>query len=260
MTGSLAMNTNLEIGFIVQARTGSVRFSDKVIRKFYREESILEIMIKKLKRFEDIPVIIATTTKSGDDIIAEIATNHGVSYFRGSEDNVLDRFIKAAGRFDIDHVIRICSDNPFIDVAGLEDIIHKYRRKPVDYLSYILSDDRPSIKTHFGLWAEIASLKALKKIAAVTNEKKYLEHVTSYIYEHPDEFDIAFIKAPEIAFNRYDIRLTTDTEEDFYLQQSVYKALITEGRTSIEEIVEYLDNNKPILEKMAHQIYLNTKS
>jgi spore coat polysaccharide biosynthesis protein SpsF (cytidylyltransferase family) len=254
------MNTNLKIGFIVQARTGSVRFSDKVIRKFYREESILEIIIKKLKRFENIPVIIATTNKSGDDIIVEIATSQGANYFRGSENNVLDRFIKAAGRFNIDHVIRICSDNPFIDDAGLEEIILKYRSKPVDYLSYILSDNRPSIKTHFGLWAEIASLRALKKIAAVTNEKKYVEHVTSYIYEHPGEFDIEFIKAPEIVFNRYDIRLTTDTEEDFYLQQSVYDALVAEGRTSIKEIVEYLDNNKPILEKMAHQIYLNSKS
>jgi spore coat polysaccharide biosynthesis protein SpsF (cytidylyltransferase family) len=257
--GSLAMNANLEIGFIVQARTGSVRFADKVIRKFYREESILEILIKKLKRFEGIPIIIATTTKPGDDIIVKIAANQGVSYFRGSEDNVLERFIKAAGRFNIDHVIRVCSDNAFIDVDGLEEIIVKYRSKPVDYLSFILSDNRPSIKTHFGFWAEIASLKALKKIAAATNEKKYLEHVTSYIYEHPGEFEITFIKAPEIVFDRYDIRLTTDTEEDFYLQQSVYKALVSEGRTSIKEIVEYLDKNKPILEEMAHQIYLNSK-
>jgi spore coat polysaccharide biosynthesis protein SpsF (cytidylyltransferase family) len=254
------MSANLKIGFIVQARTGSVRFSDKVIRKFYREESILEIIIKKLKRFEDIPVIIATTTKSDDNIIVEIAANQGVNYFRGSEDNLLERFIKAAGRFNIDHVIRVCSDNAFIDAGGLEEIILKYRSKPVDYLSYILSDNRPSIKTHFGLWAEIASLKALKKVAAVTNEKKYLEHLTMYIYEHPGEFDITFIKAPEVVFNRYDIRLTIDTEEDFYLQQSVYKALVSEGRTSIEEIVEYLDDNKPILEKMAYQIYLNSKS
>jgi spore coat polysaccharide biosynthesis protein SpsF (cytidylyltransferase family) len=144
-------------------------------------------------------------------------------------------------------------------VAGLEEIIIRYRSRPVDYLSYILSDNRPAIKTHFGFWAEIASLEALKKIAAVTDEKKYLEHVTNYLYEHPAQFEITFIKAPEIVYNRHDIRLTTDTEEDFCLQQSVYRALVSEGRTSIEEIVEYLDNNKPVLENMGHQIRLNSK-
>ncbi len=253
------MNTNLKIGFIVQARTGSVRFSDKVIREFYEGESILDIIIKKLKSFRDIPVIVATTAKSCDDIIVETAINHEVDYFRGSEENVLERFIEAAVKFNIDHIIRICSDNVFLDPGSIEEIILEYRNNPVDYLSYILSDNRPSIKTHFGFWAEIASLKALLKIAAMTSENIYLEHVTNYIYEHPGEFEIKFIKAPEVVYHRYDIRLTIDTEEDFYLQQSVYKTLISKGKMSIGEIVSYLDNNKSILEKMIHQIHLNRK-
>ena len=254
------MNINLKMGFIVQARTGSARFPDKVIRKFYEEESILEIIVKKLKTIKDIPIIIATTTGSCDDIIVGTAINQEVEYFRGSEDNVLERFIEAAGKFNIDHIIRICSDNVFIDLNGIEEIILKYRDNPVDYLSYILSDSRPSIKTHFGFWAEMISLKALMKIARMTGEKIYLEHVTNYIYEHPGEFKILFIEAPEVVYQRYDIRLTIDTEEDFNLQQSIYKTLISRGNMpDIKEIVDYLDNNKPILEEMIHQIHLNRK-
>lgn len=253
------MNINLKSGFIVQARTGSVRFADKVIREFYKGESMLDIIVKKLKTFEDIPVIIATTIEPGDDVIVETAIRHKVEYFRGSEDNVLGRFIGAAGKFNIDHIIRICSDNVFLDRDGIEEIIVKYRDNPVDYLSYMLSDKRPSIKTHFGFWAEIVGLKALMKVAEITSEEIYLQHVTNYIYEHPREFEILFIKAPEVVYKRYDIRLTIDTEEDFYLQQSIYKTLISEGKTSMADIVGYLDRNRSILDKMIHQIQLNRK-
>jgi len=253
------MNVNLNIGFIVQARTGSVRFPDKVIRKFYGGESILDIIIKKLKNFKDIPVIIATTTGSGDDIIVETAINHKVDYFRGSEDNVLERIIEAAGKFNIGHIIRICSDNVFLDPNGIEEIILKYRNNQADYLSYMLSDNRPSIKTHFGFWAEVVSLKALMKVAGMTSEEIYLQHVTNYIYEHPGEFEILFIKAPKVVYRRYDIRLTIDTEEDFYLQQSIYEKLVSEDQASMVDIVDYLDRNKSILEKMIHQIQLNRK-
>jgi spore coat polysaccharide biosynthesis protein SpsF len=254
------VNINQNIGFIIQARTGSLRFPNKVIKKFYKGESLLEILIKKLRNFNNIPIIIATTKNSDDDIIIKTAMNQGVKYYRGSENNVLKRFIDAAQKFHIDHIIRICSDNVFLDTDGIEEIIFKYQNNPVDYLSYILSDNRPAIKTHFGFWAEIVSLMALLKIAKITNKKTYLEHVTNYIYEHPEEFKISFIKAPEIVYYRNDIRLTVDTEEDFILQQSIYQNLIIENKViSIREITDYLDRNKSIIEKMIHLINLNRK-
>lgn len=254
------MDNAKNIGFIVQARTGSVRFSDKIVRKFHNGRSILEILIKRLSGFNDIPVIIATTGNSEDDIIINTAKDMGVYYFRGSEDNVLNRFIEAAQEFNLSFIIRICSDNVFLDVRGLDEIISTFRRNPVDYLSFILSENRPSIRTHFGFWAEIVSLAALVKVSGLTIRRDYLEHVTSYIYEHQEEFEVNFIKAPEIVFDRDDIRLTVDTGDDFILQQKLYKDLDYDNKAvSIEQIVDYLDNNETILEKMKYQISLNRK-
>jgi spore coat polysaccharide biosynthesis protein SpsF (cytidylyltransferase family) len=254
------MDNIKNIGFIVQARTGSIRFSDKIVREFYNGRSILELLIKRLSGFNNIPVIIATTRNPEDDIIINMAKDMGVYHFRGSEDNVLNRFIEAAQEFNLNYIIRICSDNVFLDFSGLKDIISTFRRNPVDYLSFILSENRPSIRTHFGFWAEIVSLTALVKVTELTTRRDYLEHVTSYIYEHQKAFEVDFINAPEIVFNRNDIRLTVDTEDDFILQQKLYKDLDYENKTiSIEMIVDYLDNNKTILEKMKLQISLNRK-
>ncbi len=254
------LGSNKNIGFIVQARTGSVRFQDKIVREFHKGRSILEILIKKLSVFSDIPIIIATTTNSEDDKITGIAKNMGVNYFRGSENNVLKRFIEAAQEFNLDYIIRVCSDNVFIDANGLEEIISTYKKCPVDYLSYILSGNRPSIRTHFGLWVEVVSLAALMKVSERATHTAYFEHVTSYIYEHPEEFKIDFINAPEVVYSRDDIRLTIDTEEDFTIQQRLYNDLDYDNRNlNIKEIVSYLDNNQGILEKMRHQISLNRK-
>ena len=254
------MDINKKIGFIIQARTGSARFPHKTVREFYKGKSILEILINRIKKIKDIPIIIATTKNPGDEIIVRIAKNMEVNHYIGSENNVLKRFIEAAQIFHLDYIIRICADNIFLDLDSLNDIILKIKNYPVDYLSYILSGNRPSIKTHFGFWAEIVSLKALLKIADATAEDRHIEHVTSYIYEHPGDFEISFIKAQEIVYNREDIRLTIDTEEDFILQQSIYHNLNFEKKAgSIEEIIDYIDSDQTILEKMKYQIYINRK-
>ena len=144
----------MDIAFIVQARSGSTRLPNKMNMPFYENQSILDIILNRLKTyFKDIPVILATTVNSKDDAIVETGKRNQVEVFRGSEDNVLSRFVEASKAFSVKHVIRICADNPFISVKYLEELINFYQSQKVDYVSFISETGLPAMKTHYGFFA-----------------------------------------------------------------------------------------------------------
>ncbi len=257
------MSTNqiseYDFAIIIQARTGSQRFPNKVIKPFYKGESLLTIQIKRIKSTAKIPIIIATTTSKQDDPIIDIAKNEEVYFFRGSEDDVLNRFIACAEKFGVCNIIRFCSDNPFVDQNSLVKLVQEFSSKPCDYISFSLSGT-PSIKTHFGFYAEAVKTDALKKIEKLTKDKIYKEHVTNYIYEHPSKFVIRWIDVPENIASRNDIRLTIDTAEDFKLATEIFSALSQiNPKFEIIDVIWYLDQHTEYLEKMKQHIADNKK-
>lgn len=248
-----------KLGIVVQARIGSTRLPRKMILPFYKKMGILETLLRRLRFELSIPVIVATTIKQNDDEIEIIAKRCDCDIFRGSEDNVLERFIGAANAFKIDKIIRICADNPFLDINALKGLIIQFGRKDVDYLCFSLSTGKPTILTHYGFWAEGVSLKALKSVQSCTAEKIYKEHVTNYIYTHENEFRIEKIVIDERIENA-EIRLTIDTEEDFKLSRSVFEFLdLNKIEFKAEEIVKILLKQKNWLLQMTKQIKENAK-
>jgi spore coat polysaccharide biosynthesis protein SpsF (cytidylyltransferase family) len=247
------------IGIILQARTGSTRMPEKVILPFYQEQSILDLLLDKVKKL-GIPVVLATTINPSDDRICTLAEKHDVSVFRGSEDDVLDRFIRAARKFGFSKIIRVCADNPFLDVAGMKTLIAKFEGSDADYLSFQLAGNKPSILTHFGFWTEAVRLEALEKAQQMTTEKLYHEHVTNFIYGNPALFDVQFIPADPLVFSRTDIRMTLDTPEDFEIQQKIFATISVENPNfGIPEIIGWLDRHPEILELMKKEILKNQK-
>jgi spore coat polysaccharide biosynthesis protein SpsF len=95
------------IGFIIQARTESTRYPNKIVLPFFEEESIITLLIEKLKTNFNLPIILATSTKPSNDVLENIALKNNIKCFRGSEDNVLQRFIDAAELNNITHIIRL---------------------------------------------------------------------------------------------------------------------------------------------------------
>ena len=110
----------MNIGIIIQARLGSTRLPGKVLKPFHGDKCILDIILDKLHQASDAQVIVATSTSKDNDALVEHLERNGELVYRGSENDVLDRFIKAAKEFHIDGIIRICSDNPFIDPDGIK--------------------------------------------------------------------------------------------------------------------------------------------
>lgn len=248
------------ITFIIQARLGSTRLPNKIIIPFYNEYSIFDILIEKLtSNFKNISIILATSRNKENDILEQIAQNNKISVFRGDEEDVLKRFIDAADYYNANRIIRICADNPFLDVAELQRIISFTENNNYDYVSFNV-EDTPSIKTHFGFWTEFVTLDALKKINNITTLPLYHEHVTNFIYENPEKFKIYFLEPNQDVFGREDIRMTLDTEKDFKILSEIYKVLNKKhNKVGISEIIQFLDKNPNYKNLMTEQIKMNIK-
>lgn len=253
-----------KVGIIIQARKGSTRLPGKMLMPFYEDHSLAEIIFSKLKTVSaKYPVILATSTDHNNDKLAELAKKCGLLIFRGSEDNVLERFIEAATQYQVDTVVRVCADNPFLSVIHIEELINKFEDIDVDYLSYAFPGGRPVIKSHIGLFVELVKLSALKKVIDYTDEKLYLEHVTNFIYANPDKFKVKFIDVPGFLTEKTNIRLTVDTKEDFLLAKELYDKFIETGHIEkdidIEELIGFISENEKYLNIMKNEIIKNEK-
>ena len=246
------------ISIIIQARTGSTRLPNKMIKPFYEDKSLLEIIITRLKEV-GIPIIVATTTNNNDDSIEKIAHTLSVDVFRGNENDVLARFIEAAKKFNVTKIIRVCADNPLLDIKGLVYLKNSFTKSEVDYWCYSTTENLPTIKTHYGFWAEGVTLDALLNVKKSTSDLLYREHVTNYIYSHADQFSIHNEHInPNVEKNK--VRLTIDTQQDFELIKTIYSELIHDDiELNALEITTYIANKPNWLKIMEKEIHLNSK-
>lgn len=249
----------MNVGIIIQARLGSTRLPGKILKPFYEDKTLLETVISNLQKAGDAKIIVATSVNPNNDKLEAFLKERVINVYRGSEDDVLSRFIGAAEAYDVDGIVRICSDNPFLDWHGVAELIEKAKDSDADYIGYRINST-PSIKTHFGFWGEYVTLDALKHVAATTDEKPAHEHVTLYIYTHSDEYKCEWIECPDFLQGRNDIRLTVDNIEDFKNAQTVFKTLYeTSPDFGLEEVVKYIDKHKDLRDSMKQMIKNNIK-
>lgn len=197
------MNT----GIILQARIGSSRLPGKVLKSIGRK-LMLEHIIYRLSFLQhSSQLILATSTLPGDDVLAYFCQSHSVNCFRGSELDVLDRYYRCAQQYKFDHVIRLTSDNPFVDIEELDRLIDLHYKSDADY-----SHSFNALPAGSG--AEIFTFETLKQSYADGIKPNHREHVNEYIQENPELFHIETLQVIP-SKNRKDIRLTVDTERDY---------------------------------------------
>ena len=160
---------------IIQARTGSKRLPNKVLLPFYKNKTILDIIIERLSKNKYlIPVCIATTNNTADDVLYDkYKDNSNILCYRGDENNVLSRFIDCATHYNKKTIIRVCSDNPLISLKYMESLIDSYIENSFDYISYSIGDNKCCIKSHIGIFTEIVSLNALEQVVKNKRIKKH---------------------------------------------------------------------------------------
>lgn len=250
----------MNIGIIVQARMGSSRLPGKILTKFYGEETLIETILKNLHNVKDAKIIVATSINSNNDHLSNFLKSKDEIVYRGSENDVLERFIRAAEDNKVDGIVRICSDNPFIDWHSITKLIDKAKSSGADYVGFRINN-LPSIKTHFGFWGEFVKLEALKIVASTTDRLSLAhEHVTIHIYTNSDKFKCEWIECPAYLQGRNDIRLTIDTQEDMDNAKKVYSDLKSlDDNFDLKQVVDYLDNHPKIKQSMLRIINNNLK-
>ena len=159
----------MNVGIIIQARMGSTRLPGKILKQFYGGKTLLETLLDNLHKVEGAKVIIATSVNENNDPLETFLVEKGELVYRGSENDVLERFINAAEENDIDGIVRICSDNPFMDWHGVSQLNEKANTSNADYIGFHINN-QPSILTHFGFWGEFVRLEAFKRVASTTEE------------------------------------------------------------------------------------------
>lgn len=197
----------MTVGVIIQARMGSTRLPGKALKPI-AGKVLLDHVLGRLALLRiPVQVVVATSDLQQDDVIAHHCEAAGVSVFRGSEMDVLDRYYECAGKYGFDHVVRLTADNPFTDMEELQHLIELHLEQGNDY-------------THsfgmlpLGVGAEIFTFPALEQSAQEGHAPNHREHVNEYIQEHPEQFCIGVLEVVATK-RRADLRLTVDTEEDY---------------------------------------------
>ena len=235
-------------GIIIQARTGSTRLHNKILLPFYGEQRIIDILIANIKQAcPDKCIVLATTNRPQDDVLAEVARQAGIFSFRGDEDNVLDRFIL------------VCSDNPFLRPETFNTFFAEHNFCPADYIAYGFADGRPTIKSHLGLYSELTTIDALRRAAVSTQEKLYIEHVTIYLYMHSEKFKVRLLPLPAELEGRFDLRFTLDTMEDFTLLQELYATFHEKTDRSVHALLQLVQSHPEYRARMLENIARNEK-
>jgi len=233
---------NKNIVCIIQARTTSTRLPNKIFLDL-EGEAVLARVIQRLKKSKLInKIVIASPNSSSNDAIEEFVLKNfpEVGSFRGSEDDVLDRYYGAAKKFKADIVIRITSDCPLIDAEVVDKVIEKLLESKADYAANVLGE-----RTYpRGMDTEVFSFATLEKMWRQAEDKSEREHVTLYLHRHKEEFSTANVKNDE-DYSNY--RLTLDEEDDYKLIKEIYRELFSANNDfGLDDIINLL-KRKPEL-------------
>ena len=155
---------------IIQARMGSKRLPGKSVADL-AGKPLLWHVLERVKRCQKIDkIVLATTTKEEDDVLVDIARECGVSTFRGSENDLVDRYYQAARKFKADIVVRICADNPCLEPEEIDRIIEYHKKGESDFSSNVYSIDESGYPD--GLGAEVLNFDTLEELWRITKEPR----------------------------------------------------------------------------------------
>ena len=219
----------------------SERLPGKVLMEICNKPLVLHITerLAKCKNIEEL--ILAMPDTIENDILEEYAKQHHIEYFRGSENDVLSRYLHAAEAFRVDNIVRITADCPLIDPRIVDVMVDSFVTEEVHCAAVGVEGDFAR-----GFDAEIFDYYTLKRVNCEAQRFYEREHVTPYIYENPNLFRVFFLKA-EGKLKRPNMRLTVDTIEDLKLAKKVFENFSDKDMFYAEDVIDFLDANPKLL-------------
>lgn len=226
---------------IVQARMGSSRLPGKILLPLCGKPMLWHV-IQRLKACTFLDrIVIATSVEKQDDCLYDFCRVNDFDVYRGSENDVLDRYYQAARVFQADEIVRITADCPLIDPEVTASVIKVYQAnlRECDGASNVIRRTYPR-----GLDTEVISFSALQRAWKQAQEPMFREHVTLYLYRHPETFRMRSVESErDISY----LRWTVDEEKDFSFVKETYQRLYCSGRIfSMKDILQMLER-EPLL-------------
>ena len=225
-----------QASIILQARMGSARLPGKVIRTL----AGIPLLSHCIRRLSHVgPVIVATSGLARDDQVEDLARDEGVHCFRGSEEDVIDRFYATAKAYELKYIMRATGDNPLVDPHEAKRVMAHMVNNNVDYVTGIEIVDGMGLPV--GVGVEAFAFEALERSWHEATEKEQREHVNEYILHESNSFVIFRLKC--LAENSCpDLRLTVDTSNDLAFIEQIL-ADVGQGRApwevSTRQIIEW---------------------
>lgn len=223
---------------VIQARMGSTRLPGKVLMDVVGTTMLERVVRKTLRSTRIEEVVVATSTNANDEVIEKECDRIGVGCYRGSEDDVLDRYYKAASSFDASVVVRITSDCPLIDPAIVDKAVDELVAGDADYSSNTVKRTYPR-----GLDTEAMRIEALESACKEASKNYQREHVTPYIYQNPDKFRLHFVTNDT---DHSALRWTVDTPEDLEFVRAVYRHFEDRGQFGWLDVLALVDTHPEI--------------
>jgi spore coat polysaccharide biosynthesis protein SpsF len=218
---------------------GSTRLRGKVLKKI-GDKTIIEHIVKRVKKCNKLDeVIVATSLSEENKDLINLLSKKNIKVFLGSENDVLDRYIKAGQYYNADILVRVTGDNPLTCPNCIDKMLTSHLKNEAQYTAM---KNLP-----IGIGSEIVNLNTLLEIQYMDLLDYHREHVTLYIRENEANFRINILRAP-IELAAPGVRLTVDTNEDFTVLKELYSALHRDnGIIEVSEVLRFLKNNKETL-------------
>lgn len=235
---------DIRVVAIIQARMGSSRLPGKVLEDLAGQPMLARV-INRTSRAETIDeVIVATTTLPEDDVIELMCQTRGNHFFRGSSDDVLDRYYQTAMTFGADVVVRITSDCPLIEPEIIDRTVKGFLNcSGADYVSNTLERTYPR-----GLDVEVFSFAVLKQVWEEDDNPAWREHVTPYMRRSPGTFRV-FNVSSGVDYSH--MRWTVDTQEDLVFVRRIYDYFQTDS-FHWEDVLGFLRSQPDLLDINRH--------
>ncbi|MBU1199382.1 MAG: glycosyltransferase family protein [Nanoarchaeota archaeon] len=239
----------------IQARMGSTRLPGKVLMPLL-EKPMLSYIVERLKKAELVDeIVVATSERPENDKIREFCKKNSISCFSGSEDNVLDRFYKAAKENHADIVIRVTGDCPLIDPQLVGKLVKFFLENEYEYISLatgagVANEEFKGCRFPDGTDTEVFNFEVLEIAWKEAKEALETEHVTPFIWKRPERFKLYSYKS-DVDYSQ--MRWVVDNKEDFEFIEAIYKALYPKNPNfGMNDVLDFLKRNPILLEKNKH--------
>lgn len=222
------------IGIVIQGRVKSSRLPKKILKKI-DDKTLIEWIIKRVKKTNVKNIILATGNIKENLELKKICYNEKIKFFKGSEQNVLERFYKVSKKYKLDAIIRVCADNPFIDSDEINLLIKEFKKTKAKKDYYFNHRNYKNTTYADGFGAELLKFSTLESLVNLVKDNFHREHVTSFIWSNKKNYKMFPCKT-NIDKKYHHVVCDINTKSDFKKIETFIK----------EKKISFKDNAKNI--------------